>query len=116
MSAKKFKIVVSDKVEVSVKGSFMDEDGKPAAFKFSLVCKRLGAEKMKAAMSGGDLYAQEFLADVTTGWKGQRLVLNEDDSPAEFGPESLEALLDISGMAGLCFNAYMKESAAKEKN
>ena len=113
--SKKYKVVVSNTVLVPVTGSISNEAGEPVKFKFSLTCKRLAADEMKTRMEGkGTL--KDILQEVTTGWSGQRLVLEESGDPAEFCPEALEALLDISGMSLVCFNAYGAASAAKEKN
>lgn len=113
---KQFKIVVGNTVAVAVAGSHTNENGKPVSFKFTLICKRLNAEDLKVALEGGAAQVDEFVANVVTGWRDQRLVLESDDTPAEFCPESLAALLNISGMGMLCFTSYMKEATAKAKN
>lgn len=113
---KQFKIVVSNTVAVPVAGSHTNENGKPVPFKFTLICKRLNAEDLKVALDGGEAKVDEFVADVVTGWRDQRLVLESDDTPAEYCPDALAALLNISGMGMLCFQSYMKEAGAKGKN
>lgn len=113
---KQYKITVSNTVAVPVAGSHTDEKGKPVPFKFSLICKRLDAEELKIALDGGEAMVDKFIADVATGWRDQRLVLESDDAPAEFCPDALAALLNISGMGMLCFTSYMKEAGAKAKN
>ena len=116
MSKKIYKLAVSNVVVVPVKGSFVDEDGKAKPFKFSLVCKRMGADAQKEALSAGDTLIIDFMSGLITDWRDQRLVLEQDGTPAEFCADALEALFDISGIAMLCYSAYLKESAAKEKN
>lgn len=111
----KYKLVVSDTVIVTVAGNTKNGSGRPAPFKFSLVCDRRGADALKDQLEGGAT-TKDVLRDVTTGWRDQRLVLEQDDSAAEFCAEAFDALLDIAGMANLCFNAYYKENAAAEKN
>ena len=113
---KQYKIVVGNTVAVPVVGSHTDEKGKPVPFKFTLICKRLNAEELKVALDGGEAKVDEFVTDVVTGWRDQRLVLESDDSPAEFCDDALAALLNISGMGMLCFTSYMKEANAKAKN
>jgi hypothetical protein len=114
---KKYTLAISDTVVVPVKGTLSDAGGKPFPFKFSLVCNRLGAEELKAALTGSDeVLLKEFVTERAVGWKNQTLVLEEDGQPAEFCADALAALLDISGMALLCFNAYVEESGAKRKN
>ncbi|MBY0243187.1 MAG: hypothetical protein K2X55_28165 [Burkholderiaceae bacterium] len=115
--SKKYQIVVSDKVLVTVEGVLANEDGKAKPFKFSLVCKRLPAKQLRDAMT--DLAVadiSQFLAPLTTEWRDQKLVLEDDDTPAEFCEEAFEALMDIPGVAQLAFNAYVNESGAKAKN
>jgi hypothetical protein len=116
--AKKFKVSISDTVLVPVKGIIKDAEGKEQPFEFSLTCKRLAAAEMREDMKDGERPASEIMAKVTTGWKGQGLVLDPDngDKPAEFSADALDALLDISGVSMLCFNAFLREVGAKEKN
>lgn len=114
--SKKFKIVVGNTVAVPVAGSHTNESGKAIPFKFTLICDRLNAADLKAALGSGDTQVDEFVTSVATGWRDQRLVLEEDDTPADFCADALEALLNISGLGMLCFTAYMKEAGAKAKN
>lgn len=112
-----FKLAIDDKVEVPVK--FTLKAGKVnKTFSFSLHCKRLMQEEITARLEACEFKFKPFLAggEVVTGWEGQRLVLNADDTPAEFSEESLDALLSTPGVAQLCFSAYQKECGAKEKN
>lgn len=111
----KFKIAVSNTVAVLVKATIADEGGKLVAHKFKLICERRGAEEMKEQLSG-DFNVKTFMKEVTTGWEDQRLVLNEDGKPAEFEADAIEALLDISGLAMVCFGAYGNQAAAQAKN
>lgn len=115
--SKKYVVAVSDMVLVTVEGKLADENGNPKPFKFILVCRRRSANDLKAALDDGSFRAQDFMKDVTTDWKGQRLVMEEDgQTPAAFCPEALDALLDISGMAMLCFTSYGKAASATAKN
>ncbi|MGF6116694.1 hypothetical protein ABIE30_000638 [Janthinobacterium lividum] len=113
---KQYKIVVGNTVAVPVAGSHTNESGNVIPFKFSLICKRLDTAGLKSALNGGETQVDEFIADVAMGWRDQRLVLEDDDKPAEFCEDALAALLSISGMGMLCFTAYMKEAGAKAKN
>jgi hypothetical protein len=112
----KYKTIVSNIALIPVKGSLSDADGKPVPFKFNLLCKRIGATELKDKLAGGETLMQEVLQDVTTGWEKQTLVLEQDGTPAEFNAESYAAMLEIGGMAQVCFNAYMKGQSATEKN
>lgn len=113
---KKYKVAVSNNVSVTVEGKLADGDGKQVPFKFSLQCKRLDAETLKNEFLNTEETASDLIKKITFGWKDQRLVLEEDDTPAEFSPDALDALLEIAGLGLLCLNAYVKESNAKAKN
>jgi hypothetical protein len=52
----------------------------------------------------------ELLADVVNGWDG---VLDDDGNPVPFTPTNLAALLEIVGMAGVMFAAYLESCGAK---
>lgn len=113
--AKKYKIAVSDTVPVLVKATIADKDGKLVNHKFTLTCERRDAAQMKEVVAGS-FNAIDFMKEVTTGWADQRLVLEDDGNPAAFEPDALDALLNIGGLAMVCFIAYGKDSAAQAKN
>ena len=116
--AKKFKVSISDTVPVPVKGTIKNDDGTDRAFSFTLQCKRLPAAEMRKDVKDGERPAGEIVTKVATGWKDQDLVLDPDngDAPAEFSAEAMEAMLDIPGMAMVCFQSYLNEAGAKQKN
>lgn len=111
----KYKVVIGNKVIVPVVGHYTNGNGRKVQFNYELVCDRMDAEQLREAMSSNALVAV-ILKEVTTDWRNQRLVLNDDDSAAEFNPDSFDALLNIAGMAMLAFNAYVKHNGATEKN
>ena len=113
--SKRFKLAVSDTVPVTVKATINDKSGKPVAHKFTLICERRGAEELKDQLQG-NFNTKEFMKEVTTGWEGQRLVLEQDETPAAFDKDALDELLNIGGMAMLCFVAYGKDATAQAKN
>ncbi|MYM65431.1 hypothetical protein GTP45_01110 [Pseudoduganella sp. FT55W] len=115
MSKKKYKVMVSDTVIVPVEGNLKDEHGNTVAFKFKLTCDRLSADDLKTKMSSQSSI-KDILREIVKGWEGQRLVLEEDDTPAPFCPDSFDQLIDIAGLALLCFNTFVKENGAVEKN
>lgn len=114
---KRFISVISPTVVVPVKGTLKDAGGAAVPFKFSLICRRMLASELKNRINSGDFDMKEIIKEVTTGWQGQRLINDQEaGEPAEFCAEAFDALLDISGMALVCFNAFTKESSAAEKN
>lgn len=112
--SKKYLFAIGDVVRVPVKTSIADVDGKGKEYKFSLTCERLGAEALSTAFAS--MSPKDFLMKYTTGWADQKLVLNDDRTPAEFCADALEALLDIQGLVMVVFNAYLKSAGATEKN
>lgn len=112
----KYKVAVSDTVLITVEGKTTDGSGKPSPFKFYLVCKRLSAAALTTELENKEETAVHLLSKIVTDWRDQRLVLEQDDSPAAFSAEALEALLDIAGMPLQCLSAYLKDVGAKAKN
>jgi predicted SpoU family rRNA methylase len=113
--SKKYKLVVSDTVVVPVSGNLKDANGRAVSFKFSLTCRRIGADELKEKLES-QTTIKDILREVTTGWTGQRLVLEEDDTPAEFCDDAFDSLINIAGLAMVCFNCFVKENGAAEKN
>lgn len=111
----KYKVAVSNTTIVNIVASIKNDEGRPNQYKFDLICKRKGADELKDLMDNGT-NIKEIMRDVTVGWRGQRLVLEQDDSPAEFSAEAFDALLDISNMPIVLFNRYYSESSATAKN
>lgn len=111
----KYKIAIGNKIDVDVAGK-IEDGGSPKNFKFKLKCERLDQEEITKRMQNKDESIKEFMESVTTGWADQRLVLNEDDTPADYTTEALAALMSIAGMPVFLYQAYLKAVAVKEKN
>lgn len=110
-----FKLAIANTVKVPVKFTLNNGD-KIAAFSFNVTCDRLDQAEIKSRLGDGDALISEFLADVITGWDGQKLVVEEDGTPAGFDAEALDMLLGTAGVSLVIFNAYLKECGAKVKN
>ena len=115
-TTKKYKISVSNIVKVPVEGSHIDDAGKAVKFKFSLICNRKTEKELTEVLTAGEVLTQDFITEVTTGWQEQRLVLEDDGTPAEFCADAFEAMLDIRGMTMVLFSAYLQAVGAKAKN
>lgn len=111
----KYVLAVEDTVEVLVKFSVKSK-GVLKTFAVTLEAKRLSQPDINERVADKEIKVADFLAEVVTGWSGQRLVLDDQGQPAEFSAEALEAFLGVAGLAHLCFTAYFKECGAKEKN
>ena len=110
-----FRILVSNTVAVPVAGSIPDATGRATPFSFTLVCRRMPASELRQQIDANDQTVPEFVAGVCQGWSG---VQDEGGQPLAYSGAALEQLLDVVGMAGLCFTAYVAACGAKgrEKN
>lgn len=110
-----FRLVISDTVAVPVAGSIPDATGRAAPFSFTLTCRRLPASELRAAIEANEATVPEFVTSVVQGWSGLQ---DEAGQALPFSAAALEQLLDIVGMAGVAFAAYVQACGAKgrEKN
>jgi len=108
-----FQLIERNRVAVQVKGQLPDEAGKPQPFSFTLHCKRLGAQELREVLKDDAKTTVDFMADVVQGWSG---VTGDEGAMLPFTEAALNALLDVPGVAGLAFAAYMEQQAARAKN
>jgi hypothetical protein len=60
---------------------------------------------------------KKVLMDITTGWTGQVLVLDEESGePAPCCPEALEVMFGMPGVTDVVLTSYLKAFSAKAKN
>jgi hypothetical protein len=112
-----FKLKIADKIGVKVKGTTVDEKGADRAFSFTLYCDRLAEKKLKEVILDRDTSAHNFFEQHAHGWKDQDLVVDEaTGQAADFSQEALAALFEISGMATVCWQAYLQQALATAKN
>lgn len=111
-----YTLAIDDVVDVPVKFAF--KSGRVVKqFAFSLTCTRLPThEAISERMDEKEQKYKEFLTDLVTGWSGQRFVLDDKGAPVEFSADALDAMLSAPGVAKKCFDAYLKEVMAQEKN
>ena len=118
-----YKLAISDEMDVPVKGS-LNNGGKPLTFAFSLRMSRLDLDEYMAVVDRlnretdsveldepeqpSKLTIGEFMQANTLGWSGQRLVVDDAGSPAEFSAGALACLLQIVGMGPLCLQSYIR--------
>ena len=107
-----FRLVISDTITVPVAGRLPDAGGRMLPFGFTLICKRLPADQLKAEVESDERTVPEFLTGVVQDWTGV-----QDDAGAElaFHPAMLASLLNIVGMSGLIFRAYIEACGVKGK-
>lgn len=106
-----FTLAVSETVLAHVKGATTDEEGRSVAFDFSLVCERKTAEELRAIVDS-DVLVPNFMKTIVRGW---RAVLDAQKQPVPFDAGALDQLLNIAGMAGLAFNAYLDACGARAR-
>jgi len=111
---KKFRLGIAAVVCAAVSLQISNAKGEIDTHEFTVTGTRYGNEERDRLFS--TLTPEAFLKQALTGWEGQTLVLNDDGTPAEFSTEALEALFDIQGVGMVVFNAFVKASAATEKN
>lgn len=111
-----FKLAISNTILTKVKGTYIDENGALKTFDFQLEQTRIDQAELQRVVTDKGENASEFVKRITTGWRGQKLVLNDDNSAAVFSQDALDCLLGISGMGGHCYQAYIDQMLVKQKN
>lgn len=106
---------ISNTSEISVKFT-LKEGSVNKLFAFSFTAERLDQDEINERLEDKNKKVKDFMAEVIKGWSGQRLVLEDNGEPAEFSQEALAMMLNVMGVGGILFNAYLKDCSAKEKN
>ena len=108
-----FKLVRLNKLPVRVKGALPGEDGKPAAFDFTLHCKRLSQAEIDVVMKDKQGEVKGFVHSVVEGWDG---VLDASGEPVSFAADQLDEMIDNAGLPMLIMHAYLEQVSATAKN
>ncbi|MEG0082230.1 MAG: hypothetical protein RR775_10100 [Massilia sp.] len=108
-----FKLVRLNKLPVRVKGALPGEDGKPAAFDFTLHCKRLSQAEIDVVMKDKRGEVKGFVHNVVEGWDG---VLDANGEPVSFAADQLDEMIDNAGLPMLIMHAYLEQVSATAKN
>jgi hypothetical protein len=108
------KIVLSDKVKLKIKGSYVNENGGDSPFDFTMTMKRLSAEKIKEELENSEKTVVQFLADLTHDWSD---VLDGTGQQIAWSKESFEMLCgNIHNLGQIILTTYLSEVGAKAKN
>ena len=119
-----FKLAVGNAISFPVTLNLMD-GAQARQFRFTLSGNRMSQDEMHEEINHpGKLLSDILLASCAsdpdqpriTGWSGQRLVLNEDGTPAEFSREAFAAMLSFVGVPRTIFDAYSEACGNKAKN
>ena len=116
-----YKLTISDVIEFPVKFTVNDA-GKTIAHSFTISALRMDQQLLRDTLNDSGKLTRDVLQEQVTGWRGQRLVVDEHDVPAEFGGDAFACLLSLAGMESVVLNAYLAAlaladtSAGKAKN
>jgi hypothetical protein len=111
-----FRLAIDDKVNVLVKGKIKGAvSGADRLYSFTILMDRIDQDQINTALGDGGLIA-DFLVPKAHGWDGQRLVLNEDGTPAAYSADAFHAMLKIPGMAVQVYRDYLRDVGVQEKN
>lgn len=109
------KLAIENKVKVQVNFN-INNAGKVANHSFSLIADRFDQDQIKELLDDKDRTVSDVVKEVVTGWSGQKLVQNDDGSPAEFSAEALGIMLSVPGVSSVIYSSWMAEIGAKAKN
>lgn len=109
--AKKFNLAIGDNIEFPV--TLVLADGASSkTFKFHLEARRISADELNEQITPGtevgDKQVAEVVKGLVTGWREQRLILDEEGQPAEFSGDAFDAMLAVSGVANVVYVTYLK--------
>lgn len=116
-----YKLTISDVIELPVKFTLNDA-GKTVAHSFTLSARRMDQQLLRDTLQDSSKLTRDVLQEHVTGWRGQRLVVDDNDAPADFSHEAFACLLSLAGMEAVVLNAYLgalalaDTSAGKAKN
>lgn len=111
-----YKLAISDTVHFQIKLSLNDA-GVKRDFSLWLEANRVSVETLQANIEEhGEMKVVDFqrkvCRDNITGWRDQRLVLEEDGKPAPFSAEALDLMLSVPGAVQVTHGAYLEAITA----
>lgn len=113
---KKFRLTVSDIVQVHVHGHSLDATGAEKPFSVKLQCDRIDSKEIEEITGSKAQTIDDVLRRVTRGWAEQDLVVGADGLPADFCPEALDVLLSMPRFSGMAYVEYLQAIGAHRKN
>lgn len=108
-------LLTANTVEFTVKGTVPGDAGKPEPFSFTLTAtraKQSEIEDMLEQLRSGAGVVQAWMAERVHGWKD---VTEPDGSPVPYSAQAFGELLDVPGLSGVVFSAYVEACSAKGK-
>lgn len=112
-----FKLVTSSNPPVTfdVKGSLPDSTGRASPFAFRLTADRATQDDIEAVLEDMGKGGQSVRAWLSTRVNGWADVRDEAGNEVPFGYEAFEQMLNIVGLSGVIFSAYIEACGAKGK-
>lgn len=111
----KFRLILADTIEFPVTLKVRN-GGSVEDHKFHLTAARIdtdaAADLFTPGTEAGDKPLREFLSEKISGWRGQKLVVDESNKPAEFSQEAFAELVRVPGAAVVIYTDYLREIAA----
>lgn len=111
-----YKLAISDTVHFQIKLS-LNDSGVKRDFSVWLEANRVSVETLQANIEEhGEMKVVDFqrkvCRDNITGWRDQRLVLQDDGAPAPFSPEALDLMFSVPGAVQVTHGAYLEAITA----
>ena len=109
-----FKLAIAPIVDCAVKVKVQDgSDAKTHAF--TLIGKRITQQELRDVHADETTSVRDYLRQQITGWRGQRLVVDESSGePVPFSAEAFDCLLTLPGMELAAYRAYLAACVAAD--
>ena len=109
------KLAIENTVKVPVNIN-LNNAGKTVNHNYSLIAARYDQDQVRAMIDDSERTVADVVKEVVTGWSGQKLVLDDVGTPAEFSEEALAIMLTVPGIANVIYQSWLAEIGAKTKN
>lgn len=110
-----YKLAIGNIVNAPIKFT-LNDNGEDKEFEFTLKADRLSSDEISELQKDPAVTVTNFVKRVVHGWEGQKLVLDDNGTPASFSNEAFDAMLKTSGVPFVLYSGYLKACGAKEKN
>lgn len=112
-----YKLAIGNVFEFRVQAAIKDgrtEHKLDAHFTADRLTAQEGADLLNGRGEAADATINDFLLEHISGWRGQKLVLEDDGQPAEFSRDALDVMLSVAGLGMAIYMAYIKALAAAD--
>ena len=112
-----YKLAIGNVFEFRVQAAIKDgrtEHKLDVHFTADRLTAQEGADLLGGRGDAAEATINDFLLEHISGWRGQKLVLEEDGQPAEFSRDALDVMLSVAGLGMAIYMAYLKALAAAD--